>query len=420
MEGDADLARKLQEELNRQQYSASNSHVRKTPEFIKTLSAYDYSGNLDVEMASDRNGEAFGEDMEQRDAEMARRIHERDLAYAQRNQGIDVEHQGISVAAATTEQDDTELARRMHESDLAYAQRNLGIDVDPDSFGASREQSDAEFARMIHERGDMAYSQRKRESDVDPEGFGVAATSTEQSDAELARMIHERDLAYSERHQGTSDYHHEGAEAYSDPPERLHEARQNGARFQESQPGPIRSGSDALIAKEIHEADIARVEMINLDKELALKLQAEEQVIPKGGVSYGYTPPSYFPGGAADHGEPSWKGWDGERPKHGYVKEDSVFSTAEHQKRWQEEVPGPWGMRQPVDVTDDDQPRPKTPPQAKAENKGKVPCQFCKQFFLFEGIHEHEVLYCQQLADTILNVQCVVGVARLSVSERVL
>ncbi len=57
LEGDADLALKLQEELNRQQYSASDSHVRpKTPEFIKTLSAYDYSGNLDVEMASDRNG----------------------------------------------------------------------------------------------------------------------------------------------------------------------------------------------------------------------------------------------------------------------------------------------------------------------------------------------------------------------------
>ena len=412
---------------------SDDTYVRpKTPEFIKTLNTYSYEDGKYGRHSDDDgvpSGGTRGEDMEQRDAEMARQIHERDLAYAKGNQGDNADHQDLTTAVWTDadlarnihERDlaytkrnegsdvghqdpttavwtDAELARNIHERDLAYAKRNLGSEEDFGVTAPSTEQSDAEYARRLQER-DFTYTQKELGSDVDPGGFGVgAATNTEQSDAEYARMLQERDYTYAQTRQN-GDY--EGAGAFgveqSRPKlaHRVHERYPNAAEFQgvhhSSVAGPTHfDGSDARIAQELHEVELARAERLNRDKELALKLQAEEQAVPHVGGHSDYTPTSqsYYQS-SESYGEASWKTY------HDDSEKDSPRSTARyHQKQWQDNAPRLLESHQPIGGID--QPRQKIPPTTTTTTTistalEKVSCQYCKELIPLESIHDHEV-----------------------------
>lgn len=345
------------------------------------------------------------------DTEMARRIYERDLAYAKRNQGIDpgsvdqlgsdVDPHGFSAAASSTAQSDAELAKVIYDRDLASARRNLG-DGEHEASGtavasshAAREQSDAEFARMLQGR-DFEYSQRNLGSNVD----NVSSASREKSDAEYAKMLyeqdlkyfkggaddarkfHEQDLTYTQRnknhnsstsrsqsyHQQDNDYNPKGAAASSSSRHSSsHERKPNGVSYGSP-------NNDARIAQALQEADMERVETINADKELAWKLQAQEQV-SRDGSSYGRMSPTSYPRQAED-------GWD-----------QDMINLQNHDE---EQIPARWK----AGVVEHDEPLPKTPPTPKEENDQVIPCQYCKKLCSFQGLWDHEVCRLFGLCNT--------------------
>ena len=190
-------------------------------------------------------------DREERDALMARQIYERDLAYAQRNEGMK------EVYTENSEERDALMARQIYERDLAYAQKNAN---------SGRMNIGAGF--YIEGNDTMIMHGRELEN----------GSRDEERDALIARQIYERDLVYAQKN-ANSGRMNIGAGFYTEGNDTMivhGRELENGSKDEDLD-------IDAEFARLIHENEVKEIERIERDKLLAKKLQAEEDLI--GGYS---------------------------------------------------------------------------------------------------------------------------------------
>lgn len=130
------------------------------------------------------------------DAELARRIHERDMAYAERQKEVtqhlssspphDQEDFGVPAGGmanhVSTTESDAELARRIHERDMAYAERQR-IDREL-AERLQEEERRANFNRNFY-TPEVAYSQQEKQQ----EALGGYQQDQEQPIREAAEMF---------------------------------------------------------------------------------------------------------------------------------------------------------------------------------------------------------------------------------------
>ncbi len=298
------------------------------------------------------------ESQEERDAEMARQIHKRDLAYCQA-----IER-------------DAEIARQMFNRELSYSERDIDV---PSSV--SNEEKDAEIARQIHER-DLAYSQRNGSSGINNNCDAELARqlhSCEERrdgpshldrDAELARQLHEGDIVhrYEERRDDAPYIRRECYDA------ELAKQLQLTYSSVEKREG-IMEKHDAELARQLHEGDLVypqkrdetarRQDLVSPEREeLAPSSIDRESSHTHEGDPVAYPHQIYGSENMNRYGVHS-----DVRNGVGYL-ENNGFG-------------GGGALR-------NEQSRAKTPP-IKAENEDKVPCQYCEKLCPFNRIWEHQV-----------------------------
>lgn len=321
---------------------------------------------------------------EKKDAKLAWMIHERDNAYSR------LTHGSNETAASSSNMEEgsgAERVRRMRERDVAHAKRNqredgstgtlvrtgseydanemtnCGVDNPrfPYSLDSPRRSSVAEREselRRVHE-SDTIKSQINMNLEREN---SVGRMSSVETDAEMARRIHERDLAYAKKngsHEGRDDFGR-----VAEDTELLEEIHNRGTSDYDKwevdmwEDGDARLVRDARLARDIAQSESDYEKKVQMDRMLAKQMQ------------------------------------DLEGP---YDDPQNDLKVAQRIQMEQERTSSssPYTYMQGYDreVLMNEQPRAKTPatePESP-QDEGEVPCQYCDNLFPFEVIMEHQV-----------------------------
>lgn len=326
-----------------------------------------------------------------------------------------------------TERRDAELAMRIHERENVYRPTHAGNERRED-VTASYESQDPGLVPPVQgqdARSTVTGSTSGSHGDRTLKREDSGGLSTDESDADIAKMIHERDLEYAGRKTGSGDQGHpgwvdvmhwQGNQVESSRPRQdtIEADRRNKDNLSEGNdrsrsPFALRKSDkrntdiDAQLAREIAQREDEYVKGLEADRQLAEQIQQFEdrkkngQLERESGASLA---------GHVDATErPRFKVLEADRKvaqrmqaseQHRHKREGDDLEVAHRllsDDTSSRHLPGPHGggaYSYNRDVLMNEEPRPKTPvPQL--EDEGQVPCQYCSELFPFKMIMQHQV-----------------------------